>query len=162
MFLIEDKELPALCTEAATRMTHCALCTEQHALKPCANLCLNVFKGCLAEHAALDEPWNALVEAATRMTHCALCTEQHSLKPCANLCLNVFKGCLAEHAALDEPWNALVGHNSDKSIRNETYSDVCVCVFVCTIVSRSAGAEVDVARRGGWFKGSSMLICIRQ
>ncbi|KHN74439.1 Glypican-6 [Toxocara canis] len=63
------KELPALCTEAATRMTHCALCTEQHALKPCANLCLNVFKGCLAEHAALDEPWNALVGSFSKLAN---------------------------------------------------------------------------------------------
>uniref|UniRef100_A0A915AHK5 Glypican-6 n=1 Tax=Parascaris univalens TaxID=6257 RepID=A0A915AHK5_PARUN len=66
---ILQREISSPCANAAARMTHCALCTEKHPIKPCANLCLNVFKGCLAGYAQLDESWNLLVGSLSKLAH---------------------------------------------------------------------------------------------
>ncbi|XP_013772965.2 glypican-6-like [Limulus polyphemus] len=51
------------CSRALMKMSYCPHCKGLPDLKPCANYCLNVMKGCLAHHAELDPEWNAYIES---------------------------------------------------------------------------------------------------
>ncbi|XP_076355881.1 glypican-6-like isoform X2 [Tachypleus tridentatus] len=50
------------CSRALMKMSYCPHCKGQPDLKPCANYCLNVMKGCLAHHSELDTDWNTYIE----------------------------------------------------------------------------------------------------
>ncbi|CAH0771544.1 unnamed protein product [Bemisia tabaci] len=45
------------CYKVVAKMQRCSLCQGYPDLKPCNNYCVNVMKGCLANHAALDYDW---------------------------------------------------------------------------------------------------------
>ncbi|KAI7811475.1 glypican-6 precursor, partial [Triplophysa rosa] len=49
------------CSKALTRMLHCPYCGGMPELKPCANYCQNVMRGCLANQADLDPEWNLFI-----------------------------------------------------------------------------------------------------
>ncbi|XP_046392799.1 glypican-6 [Ischnura elegans] len=57
------------CGLALMRMTHCSACRGlPSALKACSNYCINVMKGCLAQHAEVDNDWNHFVDAVDKVT----------------------------------------------------------------------------------------------
>ena len=50
------------CAAALTRMTVCPSCSGITGnVLACGDMCANVMKGCLAQHAALDAEWNHFV-----------------------------------------------------------------------------------------------------
>lgn len=52
----------AECAAALTRMTVCPSCSGIAGnVLACGDMCANVMKGCLAQHAALDTEWNHFV-----------------------------------------------------------------------------------------------------
>ncbi|XP_012257264.1 glypican-6 isoform X2 [Athalia rosae] len=56
------------CAAALTRMTACPSCSGIPGnVLACVNMCANVMKGCLAQHAALDVDWNHFVEAVDKV-----------------------------------------------------------------------------------------------
>ncbi|XP_053973744.1 glypican-6 isoform X2 [Hylaeus anthracinus] len=56
------------CAAALTRMTVCPSCSGITGnVLACADMCTNVIKGCLAQHAALDAEWNHFVEAVDKV-----------------------------------------------------------------------------------------------
>ncbi|XP_046427540.1 glypican-4 [Neodiprion fabricii] len=56
------------CAAALTRMTACPSCSGIPGnVLACTNMCSNVMKGCLAQHAALDVDWNHFVEAVDKV-----------------------------------------------------------------------------------------------
>ncbi|XP_076621152.1 glypican dally-like isoform X3 [Colletes latitarsis] len=58
----------AECAAALTRMTVCPSCSGiTGTVLACGDMCANVMKGCLAQHAALDAEWNHFVEAVDKV-----------------------------------------------------------------------------------------------
>ncbi|KAG6801345.1 glypican-4 isoform X1 [Apis mellifera caucasica] len=58
----------AECAAALTRMTVCPSCSGIAGnVLACGDMCANVMKGCLAQHAALDTEWNHFVEAVDKV-----------------------------------------------------------------------------------------------
>ncbi|XP_003488957.1 glypican-4 isoform X1 [Bombus vosnesenskii] len=56
------------CAAALTRMTVCPSCSGIAGnVLACGDMCANVMKGCLAQHAALDAEWNHFVEAVDKV-----------------------------------------------------------------------------------------------
>ncbi|XP_029167817.1 glypican-6 isoform X2 [Nylanderia fulva] len=56
------------CAAALTRMTACPSCSGiSDNVLACGDMCANVMKGCLAQHAALDTEWNQFVEAVDKV-----------------------------------------------------------------------------------------------
>nr|XP_031837898.1 glypican-4 [Nomia melanderi] len=56
------------CAAAFTRMTVCPSCSGITGnVLACGDMCANVMKGCLAQHAALDAEWNHFVEAVDKV-----------------------------------------------------------------------------------------------
>ncbi|XP_043526644.1 glypican-6 [Frieseomelitta varia] len=56
------------CAAALTRMTVCPACSGITGnVLACGDMCANVMKGCLAQHAALDAEWNHFVEAVDKV-----------------------------------------------------------------------------------------------
>ncbi|XP_074111309.1 glypican dally-like [Cotesia typhae] len=56
------------CAAALTRMTVCPSCTGIPGnVLACGDMCTNVMKGCLTQHAALDAEWNHFVEAVGKV-----------------------------------------------------------------------------------------------
>ncbi|CAL7939630.1 unnamed protein product [Xylocopa violacea] len=56
------------CAAALTRMTVCPSCSGiADNVLACGDMCSNVMKGCLAQHAALDAEWNHFVEAVDKV-----------------------------------------------------------------------------------------------
>ncbi|RLU21102.1 hypothetical protein DMN91_005475 [Ooceraea biroi] len=56
------------CAAALTRMTACPACSGIPGdVLACGDMCANVMKGCLAQHAALDAEWNHFVEAMDKI-----------------------------------------------------------------------------------------------
>lgn len=56
------------CAAALTRMTVCPSCSGiADNVLACGDMCANVMKGCLAQHAALDAEWNHFVEAVDKV-----------------------------------------------------------------------------------------------
>ncbi|XP_020287081.1 glypican-6 [Pseudomyrmex gracilis] len=56
------------CAAALTRMTVCPSCSGiPDNVLACGDMCANVMKGCLAQHAALDAEWNHFVEAVDKV-----------------------------------------------------------------------------------------------
>ncbi|XP_011166471.1 glypican-6 isoform X1 [Solenopsis invicta] len=56
------------CAAALTRMTACPACSGiSDNVLACGDMCANVMKGCLAQHAALDTDWNQFVEAVDKI-----------------------------------------------------------------------------------------------
>ncbi|XP_021331406.1 glypican-6a isoform X1 [Danio rerio] len=51
------------CSKALTKMWYCPYCGGMSGLKPCANYCQNVMRGCLANQADLDPEWNLFIDA---------------------------------------------------------------------------------------------------
>ncbi|KAF4119108.1 hypothetical protein G5714_001159 [Onychostoma macrolepis] len=51
------------CSKALTKMLYCPYCGGIPGLKPCANYCQNVMRGCLANQADLDPEWNLFIDA---------------------------------------------------------------------------------------------------
>ncbi|XP_028836318.1 glypican-6a isoform X2 [Denticeps clupeoides] len=51
------------CSRALTKMLYCPYCGGTPDVKPCANYCQNVMKGCLANQADLDPEWNQFIDA---------------------------------------------------------------------------------------------------
>uniref|UniRef100_A0A671MPN0 Glypican-6-like n=1 Tax=Sinocyclocheilus anshuiensis TaxID=1608454 RepID=A0A671MPN0_9TELE len=49
------------CSKALTKMLYCPYCGGLPSLKPCANYCQNVMRGCLANQADLDPEWNLFI-----------------------------------------------------------------------------------------------------
>ncbi|TRY95525.1 hypothetical protein DNTS_012496 [Danionella cerebrum] len=49
------------CSKALTKMLYCPYCAGMPGLKPCANYCQNVLRGCLANQADLDPEWNLFI-----------------------------------------------------------------------------------------------------
>ncbi|CAL1281084.1 unnamed protein product [Larinioides sclopetarius] len=56
------------CSEAFVRLTYCPQCQGFLQTKPCAGLCLNVVRGCLASVSELDDSWSEYVSALERLT----------------------------------------------------------------------------------------------
>ncbi|XP_062306090.1 glypican-1 [Osmerus eperlanus] len=50
------------CTRAMMKLMYCPHCRGLASVKPCANYCSNVMKGCLANQADLDSEWQNLVD----------------------------------------------------------------------------------------------------
>uniref|UniRef100_A0A4W5KBE5 Glypican-1 n=1 Tax=Hucho hucho TaxID=62062 RepID=A0A4W5KBE5_9TELE len=50
------------CTRAMMKLVYCPHCRGLASVKPCANYCRNVMKGCLANQADLDIEWQNLVD----------------------------------------------------------------------------------------------------
>uniref|UniRef100_A0AAZ3P4H0 Glypican-1 n=1 Tax=Oncorhynchus tshawytscha TaxID=74940 RepID=A0AAZ3P4H0_ONCTS len=50
------------CTRAMMKLVYCPHCRGLASVKPCANYCRNVMKGCLANQADLDTEWQNLVD----------------------------------------------------------------------------------------------------
>lgn len=56
------------CAAALTRMTACPSCSGIPGnVLACGDMCANVMKGCLSQHAALDGEWNHFVEAVDKV-----------------------------------------------------------------------------------------------
>ncbi|XP_034939937.1 glypican-6 [Chelonus insularis] len=56
------------CAAALTRMTACPSCSGIAGnVLACGDMCANVMKGCLTQHAALDAEWNHFVEAVGKV-----------------------------------------------------------------------------------------------
>ncbi|XP_076682288.1 glypican dally-like [Andrena cerasifolii] len=56
------------CAAALTKMTVCPSCSGITGnVLACGDMCANVMKGCLAQHAALDAEWNHFVEAVDKV-----------------------------------------------------------------------------------------------
>ncbi|XP_067948170.1 glypican-6-like [Watersipora subatra] len=53
----------ASCVKATMKMNFCSHCRGLPSIKPCANYCLNVMKGCLAYHGELHMPWGQYIDA---------------------------------------------------------------------------------------------------
>ncbi|XP_067944756.1 glypican-6-like isoform X2 [Watersipora subatra] len=51
------------CIEAYTKQSFCSLCKGLNSLRPCHEYCMNVMKGCLANHAELKSSWVKYVAA---------------------------------------------------------------------------------------------------
>ncbi|XP_077061514.1 glypican-6a isoform X2 [Siphateles boraxobius] len=51
------------CSKALTKMLFCPYCGGMPGLRPCANYCQNVMRGCLANQADLDPEWNLFIDA---------------------------------------------------------------------------------------------------
>ncbi|KAG7335213.1 hypothetical protein KOW79_001809 [Hemibagrus wyckioides] len=51
------------CGKALMRQLYCPLCGGTPALRSCHPLCLNVMKGCLANHAELNTEWNRFIDS---------------------------------------------------------------------------------------------------
>lgn len=49
------------CTRAMMKLVYCPHCRGLASVKPCANYCRNVMKGCLANQADLDTEWQNLI-----------------------------------------------------------------------------------------------------
>lgn len=58
---IDRQEFGGECKKALVRMTYCSHCFGLTGFKPCSSYCLNVARGCLAQIADLDHPWNEFV-----------------------------------------------------------------------------------------------------
>ncbi|GFY52520.1 glypican-5 [Trichonephila inaurata madagascariensis] len=56
------------CSEAFVRLAYCPQCQGFLQAKPCAGLCLNVVRGCLASVSELDDSWSEYVSALERLT----------------------------------------------------------------------------------------------
>ncbi|GIY22778.1 glypican-5 [Caerostris extrusa] len=56
------------CSEAFVRLMYCPQCQGFLQVKPCAGLCLNVVRGCLASVSELDDSWSEYVSALERLT----------------------------------------------------------------------------------------------
>ncbi|KAA0712120.1 Glypican-1 Secreted glypican-1 [Triplophysa tibetana] len=50
------------CNRAIMKLVYCPHCRGFGSVKPCANYCKNVMKGCLANQADLDTEWQSLIE----------------------------------------------------------------------------------------------------
>ncbi|XP_029488547.1 glypican-1-like [Oncorhynchus nerka] len=50
------------CTRAMMKLVYCPHCRGLASVKPCANYCRNVMKGCLANQADLDTEWQNLID----------------------------------------------------------------------------------------------------
>ncbi|XP_076847722.1 glypican-1 [Brachyhypopomus gauderio] len=55
------------CNRAIMRLVYCPHCRGLGSVKPCANYCRNVMKGCLANQADLDTEWQNLVDTMLRV-----------------------------------------------------------------------------------------------
>ncbi|XP_014472366.1 PREDICTED: glypican-6 isoform X2 [Dinoponera quadriceps] len=56
------------CAAALTKMTACPYCIGiPNNVLACSDMCTNVMKGCLAQHAALDAEWNHFVDAVDKI-----------------------------------------------------------------------------------------------
>ncbi|RUS77353.1 hypothetical protein EGW08_014890 [Elysia chlorotica] len=55
------------CVKAIVRMTYCPVCRGLTSTKPCSFYCLNIMKGCLANHAELNDDWNKYVDALNKL-----------------------------------------------------------------------------------------------
>ncbi|XP_026772016.1 glypican-2 [Pangasianodon hypophthalmus] len=53
----------AECGKALMRQLYCPLCGGSPSLRSCHPLCLNVMKGCLANHAELNSEWNRFIDS---------------------------------------------------------------------------------------------------
>lgn len=62
-------------------MNFCPHCRGLPSLKPCANYCLNVMKGCLAYHSELDDSWKSYIGETGRLTKANIARPQVA-KPC--------------------------------------------------------------------------------
>lgn len=49
------------CNRAIMKLVYCPHCRGFGTVKPCANYCKNVMKGCLANQADLDTEWQSLI-----------------------------------------------------------------------------------------------------
>ncbi|XP_043557728.1 glypican-1-like [Chiloscyllium plagiosum] len=55
------------CARAMMRLMYCPHCRSMASVKPCNNYCLNILKGCLANHADLDSEWRNLVDSMVQV-----------------------------------------------------------------------------------------------
>nr|XP_055071460.1 glypican-6b [Misgurnus anguillicaudatus] len=60
--------MSSTCINGFTKMLYCSYCNGLSTLKPCKNYCLNVMKGCLANHADLDPEWSKYIDAMLLVT----------------------------------------------------------------------------------------------
>jgi len=51
------------CSRALTRLIHCAHCDGHVNVRPCADFCVNVMRGCLVHVVEIDMHWNLFVSA---------------------------------------------------------------------------------------------------
>uniref|UniRef100_UPI00358E7ED9 glypican-6-like isoform X2 n=1 Tax=Myxine glutinosa TaxID=7769 RepID=UPI00358E7ED9 len=51
------------CVHAYAKMVYCPLCQDEPTLQACPAFCLNVLKGCLANHADLGPKWNDFIQS---------------------------------------------------------------------------------------------------
>ncbi|XP_023648674.1 glypican-1-like [Paramormyrops kingsleyae] len=64
---VSQVPLSSECTRAIMKMTYCPQCHGIASIKPCANYCRNVMKGCLANQADLQPEWSNLIFALLQM-----------------------------------------------------------------------------------------------
>ncbi|XP_069468933.1 glypican-4 [Ambystoma mexicanum] len=51
------------CSGALLKMMYCPYCRGLVTVKPCSNYCLNVMRGCLANHGDLETDWNTFIDS---------------------------------------------------------------------------------------------------
>ncbi|XP_054708759.1 glypican-5-like [Uloborus diversus] len=56
------------CRKALVRLTYCPQCQGILNAKPCAGMCLNIIRGCLASVSELDSSWSEYISALERLT----------------------------------------------------------------------------------------------
>lgn len=70
--------LTSECARALLKMQYCPHCQGLTLIRPCAEFCLNVMRGCLANVAELDMPWRHYVAILEDLTH--IVAGEHSLE----------------------------------------------------------------------------------
>lgn len=68
LHVTESMGLARQCGQALVRMQYCPHCRGLTLIQPCAGLCLNVMRGCLAGLAELDGPWRWYVAFLERLS----------------------------------------------------------------------------------------------
>lgn len=66
---VSQVQLSQECMRAMMRMTYCPHCRGMASARPCANYCINVMKGCLANQADLNTEWRHLAETMMQVAN---------------------------------------------------------------------------------------------
>lgn len=64
----EHMDFGSECQKAFVRLTYCPHCQGLVQARPCAGMCLNVVRGCLASVSELDSSWSEYISALERLT----------------------------------------------------------------------------------------------
>ena len=77
------------CGKSLMKMSYCPYCRGLPDVKPCNNYCMNIMKGCLAQHADLNQEWNNYISQFLTISQIPYCCHLFSRKFLTSLCLSV-------------------------------------------------------------------------